>query len=76
LFDITLEDAFAKVNGSGGVALLPFAVFPDIHENGVWIFCQTLSRFVDGNFTHIFAGVVDHFEKSRRMVHGKPTLIR
>src|ERR1051325_7676331 len=69
MFDVALKDAFAKMDGLRRVAVLPFHIFPHVHEHGFGILLQSLTCLVDGDLLYSRPCFVDDLEKSRRMFH-------
>src|SRR6185369_1212983 len=49
LLDVAFQHALAEVNSFGGVAILPFQIFSNIHENGFRIGRKPLTGLVDSN---------------------------
>src|SRR5262245_56637319 len=68
LLDVALENPFAQMHRTRGVALLPFAVFAHVEQDSLWVSLQTLSRLLNGNFLYLRSGLVDDFAETWRMI--------
>ena len=64
LFEVALQNAFADMNGLGGVILLPFVVLAHIHEDGLGVFGEPLASFIDSDLLHVGPRLVNQFQKS------------
>ncbi len=69
-FEIAFEDAFAQVDGFGGVAGGPFVVFADVQEDGSGVGGKAAAGFGYANFLNATFGLVHQGKKAGGMVHG------
>ena len=53
----------------GCMALLPFRILADIHENRRGVGGQAFTGLFDGDFLHARPRFVDYFQESGRMIH-------
>ena len=65
LFQVPLQNSLAQMHGIGGVAGLPFMVFPHIEEHKPGIDGKASPRLGHAEFLDVFLGFGDDFEKGR-----------
>src|SRR5258708_1844516 len=71
--NVAFNDAFAKVDGSGQVVGVEFAVFADVDENKFLAAIEPGFDFVNVGFADALLGVLHNLQKARWMVlsHGR-----